>query len=139
MCVYARVLRDLFRFLPCLAIARRLASSLSSPSRTSSSSSSSRTSSISRSPSPSSASRTSSLSRESSPSSLSSSSRNPSPSNVYSLTSNVYSAISTPQNLPFEIFLQFFFSNPLVVSKSCRTFASQSGRKGHLLRQNALS
>ena len=38
-----------------------------------------------------------------------------------------------------KIFLRFFLQEVLVVCESCRTFASQSGRKGHLLRYNVLS
>ena len=38
-----------------------------------------------------------------------------------------------------KIFLRFFLQEVLVVCESCRTFASQSGRKGHLLRHNVLS
>ena len=42
------------------------------------------------------------------------------------------------QNRMFENFPPFFLQKVLVVQKSCRTFASQSGRKGHLLRHDAL-
>ena len=112
--IRARVTRMYDGFPLCLAIAYCRASSLS---RISSFSSLSRMSSFSSS---------SRISSSSSPS------RKP-------LISNVYSATFTSQNPLFEIFLANFFSNLLVVSKSCRTFASQSGRKGHLLRHNALS